>query len=104
MLEALRAVADTRESGPQLGINTVISAVNLDSLEPLLRWAQAARHIDSIYFMAVMRPFGSEEGWDWHEKEEWRFLWPDPDRACERIDGLIAAGKDGKLGNPEKAA
>jgi MoaA/NifB/PqqE/SkfB family radical SAM enzyme len=102
VMKAIEHLAAEKKPGFTLGINTVISAVNLGSLEPLVRWVQKHPALDSIYFMAVMRPFGSDLGWDWYEKEECKFLWPAPEKAAAAIDRLTQLKKDGKLENPAK--
>ena len=86
----------------KLGINTVISAINLDSIIQLTEWINDNRNLESLYFMAVMRPFGAALDWQWQEKEEHGFLWPkDANKAVSVIDGLIERKLRGyKIENP----
>lgn len=84
-----------------IGINAVISGMNMDSIIPLSHLAQKDKRIGHIYFMAVMQPFGSPPDREWFRKEEYRFLWPqDAKRAGEVMDELIRLKQAGyKINN-----
>lgn len=87
----------------KVGINSVISAVNLQEIEALVGWVTRNKALDSIYFMAVMRPFGAPVDWQWHKKDEYKFLWPqDPGKVSDVLDKIIAMKKQGfhKIENP----
>ncbi|MDD4939445.1 MAG: radical SAM protein [Candidatus Omnitrophica bacterium] len=86
----------------KLGINSIISGANLDDILELTEWVQKRLCLDSIYFMAVMRPFGSGFEWEWFKKEECKFLWPSETLRVETVlDKLIALKKKGyKIENP----
>lgn len=86
----------------KLGINTVISAKNLDDIVELSEWTTNNKNFDSIYFMAVMRPFGSDLDWHWFKKEEYSYLWPSDYSKVELVlDKLIALKNKGfKIENP----
>lgn len=66
----------SQSSSLKIGINTVISNLNLDGIIPLIEAIQEDRRIDHIYFMAVMQPFGTQPDREWFLKDEFRFLWP----------------------------
>jgi MoaA/NifB/PqqE/SkfB family radical SAM enzyme len=76
VMDAIGYLSKFDRRGMKLGINSIISAKNLDDIVELTEWAQKDKRIDSIYFMAVMRPFGSNLGWDWHQNKDYEFLWP----------------------------
>jgi len=64
------------QHSPTIGINTVISKMNLEEIIPLMQLVQEDKRIGHIYFMAVMQPFGSTPEREWFLKEEFRHLWP----------------------------
>ena len=91
----------SRESNLSIGINTVISNMNIDSIVPLSRLVQRDQRISHIYFMAVMQPFGSSSDREWFLKEENRYLWPqDEKRVGEVMNELIGLKEEGyKINN-----
>lgn len=103
LMQALTYLGKYKREGFSLGINTVISAVNLESIIELTEWVNNNRDLGSIYFMAVMRPFGSNLGWQWQDDPECGFLWPrDPGKTGMMIDKLIELKRRGyKVENPE---
>lgn len=76
VMNAIEYLSKFKENKLKLGINTVISASNLDDIIGLTEWVNKNKSLDSLYFMAVMRPFGSSLGWDWQEDKDYEFLWP----------------------------
>jgi MoaA/NifB/PqqE/SkfB family radical SAM enzyme len=79
-----------RPSNLKIGINTVISNLNLDELVSLVEITQGDTRIDHIYFMALMQPFGTAPDREWLLKEEFRFLWPqDKDKTMSVLGQLI---------------
>jgi len=86
----------------KLGVNTVISGKNLDDIVELSRWAEGNKNLGSIYFMAVMRPFGSDLDWHWFEKEEYSYLWPSDYSKVETVLGNLIdlKNKGFKIENP----
>ncbi|MBU0504345.1 MAG: radical SAM protein [Candidatus Omnitrophota bacterium] len=103
VMKAIELLSKYKGSRMKLGINTVISAANLDKIVPLIEWVSANNNLDSIYFMAVMRPFGAPIDWQWHKKNEYKFLWPqDPGNVNVVLDKIIAMKKQGysKIENP----
>lgn len=78
------------------GICCVIYEKNLDDILSLLEWADNDDRINSIYFMAAMRPNNTPENSQWREKDEFSCLWPkDPLKASSIIDELINRKKNG---------
>jgi len=84
-----------------IGINTVISNMNLEGIIPLTQMVQDDKRISHIYFMAVMQPFGSSPEKEWYLKEEFRYLWPqDPEKVNGILNRLIELKKEGyKINN-----
>jgi MoaA/NifB/PqqE/SkfB family radical SAM enzyme len=77
-------------SNLKIGINTVISNLNLDEIISLVEISQGDSRIDHIYFMALMQPFGTPPDREWFLKDEFRFLWPqDKDKTKTVLDQLI---------------
>jgi len=90
LMRAMDYLSKFKGNKMKLGINTIISAKNLGDMAELAEWAQQNSNIDSIYFMAVMRPFGSGLDWDWFKKEGYSDLWPaDYSRVEAVLDELI---------------
>lgn len=103
VMKAIEFISKYKGSGMKLGINTVISAANLDEIAPLVEWVSANSNLDSIYFMAVMRPFGAPVDWQWFKKPEYQFMWPqDPNKVSAVLDKIISMKKQGrrKVENP----
>jgi len=101
-MRALDYLSKYKTNKLKLGINTVISAKNMDNIVNLSEWTTDNRNLDSIYFMAVMRPFGSDLDWHWFKKEEYSYLWPSDYSKVELVlDKLIALKNKGfKIENP----
>jgi len=62
--------------GLNIGINTVISNLNMHEIIPLTELVQKDNRIGHIYFMAIMQPFGTKAEREWFAKDEFCFLWP----------------------------
>jgi MoaA/NifB/PqqE/SkfB family radical SAM enzyme len=96
LMRAIDYLNKFKDKRLKLGINTIISAKNLDDIVKLTEWTMHNRNLDSIYFMAIMRPFGSDLDWDWFKKEEYSYLWPSDYSKVEAIlDKLIALKNKG---------
>lgn len=100
IMEAIGCIAKKR-SGPTLGINTVISNLNLDELLILTDVVQEDKRINHMYFMAVMQPFGTQFDKEWFLKEDFYALWPkDENKVRYVINELITRKKSGyKINN-----
>ena len=76
LMKAIEYVSKYKGKNLKLGINAIISAKSLDGITGLAEWVMHNQNLDSIYFMAVMRPFGSSLSWDWFKKDDYAYLWP----------------------------
>ncbi len=85
----------------KIGVNTVISNLNIDEIVPLTEMVQKDRRIDHIYFMAVMQPFGTQADPEWFLKDAFRSLWPqDTGKVKSTLDTLLSLKKKGyKINN-----
>jgi len=96
-LELVSAYAPDTE----LAINTIIVNDNADELPDLAAWANEDPRLSQIYFMAVMRPFGSDLALHWFDTDRARDLWPVPyervSRSLERLKEMKTAGV--RIGN-----
>lgn len=100
---AIGYLSKLKKNGMILGINTIISAVNLEGIIPLAEWVESNADLDAVYFMAVMRPFGSKEDWGWYKNKEYSFLWPsDMRRVAFVLDRLkdLKRHPGSKIANP----
>ncbi|MDD5281441.1 MAG: radical SAM protein [Candidatus Omnitrophica bacterium] len=100
IMDAIGHIAK-KGSGPEIGINTVISNFNLDDLLILADAIQDDKRINHLYFMAIMQPFNTPPDKGWFLKEDFRGLWPeDKDKVRYVINELIARKKSGyKINN-----
>ncbi|MFH2144909.1 MAG: radical SAM protein [Candidatus Omnitrophota bacterium] len=76
----------------KIGINTVISKLNLKEIPELVEWVQNNEKISYINFQAIAQPFAYTEIPDerWFEAQEYRFLWPDDRELIDKVmDKLI---------------
>ena len=102
VMEAIEYLSNFKNSKLKVGINTIVAAINLDKLVELSEWVDNNKNLESIYFMAVMRPFGSDLDWDWYTRADYDFLWPkEPQQVDFVIDRLIELKRKGyKIENP----
>jgi MoaA/NifB/PqqE/SkfB family radical SAM enzyme len=82
------------QNSPIIGINTVISKMNLEEIIPLAQLVQEDKRIGHIYFMAVMQPFGSNHEREWFLKEEFRHLWPQDLKMVNSVLSRLIALKE----------
>lgn len=76
----------------KMGINTVISGVNLKEVVELTQWAERHEGLFHINFQAITQPFSFTEATreDWFKDEKNKFLWPDDKNTVNKtIDELI---------------
>jgi len=102
VLKAVEHVNDLQEK-PTLGINCLISAVNLEEILPLARWVISNNKISGVIFQAVIQPFDTVPDDQWYKKDMFRELWPkEIERVEYVIDQLIELKKSGndKISNP----
>ena len=102
-MKALEHFKRIGKNGMRLGINSIITASNLDDVVGLAEWVERNELLDSLYFMSVMRPFGAPVDWEWFKKEEFKELWPaDYSKVESVLNKLIEMKKScKKIENPE---
>jgi len=90
------------KKGMKLGINSIFTALSMDSAVSLAKWVQQNESLDSLYFMSIMRPFGSSFDGEWFKKDECKGLWPsDYSKAEDILNQLIELKKTcKKIENP----
>ncbi|MBU3911684.1 MAG: radical SAM protein [Candidatus Omnitrophica bacterium] len=90
------------KKGMKLGINSIFTALNMDDVVELAKWVQQNESLDSLYFMSIMRPFGSSFDWEWFKKDGCRELWPsDYSKTEDVLNKLIELKKSCyKIENP----
>ncbi|MBU1863700.1 MAG: radical SAM protein [Candidatus Omnitrophica bacterium] len=100
VINAIQYVAEESTS-IEMAINTIITKQNIHDLIPLVEWVNSHERLSQIYFMAVMRPFGSDLDVDWYDTERATALWPDDSITINNVlDRLIEMKQDGaKIGN-----
>ena len=75
---------------PKIGINTIIMKPSLDGLADLTEWVNSNKCLTGIYYQAITRPFHTPFVKEWHNKDEYSFLWPnDTARLDAVIDSII---------------
>ena len=75
-----------------IGINTVISGINLEDIIELTRWVENNKQIAYINFQAIAQPFSYSEAPDteWFNRDAYQHLWPkDENRIKAMLDKLI---------------
>ncbi len=100
VMNAFRYVSSHSER-IEMAINTIILKHNIDDLVALVEWVNSEPRLSQIYFMAVMRPFGSDLDLYWQESERAKVLWPDDYPKTEEVlNRLIEMKRQGsKIGN-----
>jgi hypothetical protein len=100
IIKAIGYLAKAADS-VKIGINTVVSNLNLREIVPLVDTVEQDKRIDHIYFMAVMQPFGTPADAEWFLREEFRFLWPQDTAGVRSVlDTLIDLKRKGyKINN-----
>ncbi|MFH1061665.1 MAG: radical SAM protein [Candidatus Omnitrophota bacterium] len=85
----LQAIENIAESNPDIciGINTVISGINLLDIIELTRWVENDKRLAYINFQAIAQPFSYSEAADqyWFQSDEYQSLWPNDKPEIERI-------------------
>ncbi len=102
VMDAIEYFSQDRRKDMRLGINSIITGESLDDVIELTEWVEQNKNLDSIYFMAVMRPFGSDLSDEWFKKDEHKSLWPSDYSKVETVlSRLIELKKQGyKIENP----
>lgn len=69
---------------------SIISEQNLDDLVELARWVNSNMASSNIFFQAITQPFSTPIEDNWHQKDEYSFLWPkDKNKVNRVLDELI---------------
>jgi len=86
-----------------IGINTVISKINLNDIIELTQWVENDNRLAYINFQAIAQPFSFTEPNDekWFMTEKYKFLWPDNQKHMETtINFLVELNNRGfKIAN-----
>lgn len=102
VLKAVEHVNNLQKK-PTLGINCLISAVNLEEILPLAHWVIGNHKISGVIFQAVVSPFGIAPDDQWYKKDIFSELWPQQIARVEYVlDQLIKLKNSGndKISNP----
>ncbi|MFH1460397.1 MAG: radical SAM protein [Candidatus Omnitrophota bacterium] len=87
----------------KIGINNVISKVNLAGIIDVINWAENDPKISYINFQAIAQPFSYTEALnlEWFKSDKYKFLWPDDEKSINEImDSIIALkNKNFKIAN-----
>ena len=75
---------------PSIGINCLISDVNLDDILPLAHWSISNDKVSGIIFQAVIQPYETPPDNEWYKKDMFKELWPKDAKKIEYVlDQLI---------------
>ncbi|MBU1088064.1 MAG: radical SAM protein [Candidatus Omnitrophica bacterium] len=96
----LKAIENVATFSPNtcIGINTIISGLNIDDIIDLTCWVENNKLISYINFQAIAQPFSYDKAPDveWFKLEDYKNLWPqDKQKIKETIDQLIALKEKG---------
>lgn len=81
---------------PTIGINCLISAVNIDSLLPMAEWVINNEKTSGVIFQAVIQPHDTAPDNFWYEKQSFSALWPKKQEQLDRVlDKLIELKRKG---------
>ncbi len=81
-----------------IGINTIISGVNLEEIVELVEWVDKNENILYINFQAIAQPFSYDHAPDleWFNRKESSFLWPKDSQKIEKtINRIIDLKRNG---------
>ena len=99
---AIQAIDYLNKQGAKgTAILAVIMGPNLDHIIELADWAENNDSISSIYFQAISQPIATQKDYQWYEKDEFSYLWPqDESHLAYIINRLIACKNEGyKISN-----
>ncbi len=106
LARALKAVENVNRFAAEtaIGINTVITGLNLNDLPKLADWVEQDSRIQHLHFQAVTQPFSFRDPFDpeWQARESFQELWPsDWERLWQVLEDLkarkLAGGKIANL-------
>jgi len=99
----MRAIVNFKIFAPHinLGINSVITNHNMNSIIELSRFTLIEPKVNTLYFIALDKPYESEYGDDWMYNSEVSDLWPKDKQIINQVfDSLIQEKKINlKIGN-----
>jgi MoaA/NifB/PqqE/SkfB family radical SAM enzyme len=74
----MKALDYIEEFAPNIvvGINTLITAVNIHGLKQLSSWVKDKKIVKRLYFSILDRPLTTNLGPDWRENTKFSYLWP----------------------------
>jgi MoaA/NifB/PqqE/SkfB family radical SAM enzyme len=94
----LKAIDNIRSYSPDtmIGINTVISNINLDGIIGLVEWVEKNVDIKYINFQAVSQPFSYDQApiEQWFSQEEYKKLWPEDKQKIKDVIGRLIGLKE----------
>lgn len=102
-LRAIDYLDKFRNGRIEIGIQTVISNVNLDDILPLVEWANRDSRLNVIYLQPIVQPYNTEFDYNWNKNEQYSFLWPtNADKAKAVVEELIRLKEECgyKISNP----
>lgn len=81
---------DNLQKKPTIGINCLISNINLDEVLSLARWVINDKRISGVIFQAVIQPHETPPDHEWYKKDIFSELWPkDMGKVDYILDQLI---------------
>ncbi len=98
--KVMKAIDNLSVYNVSINLLAVIMSLNLDSIIPLLKWANSNPKINSINFNALTKPICANVGEDWYINSSYSYLWPD-NKVIAVLDEIIKLKKtNNKIGNP----
>lgn len=84
------------EGGPVIGVNCLISALNLESVIPVAKWVLDNKRLSGVIFQAVIQPHNTLPNDLWYEQQPFSQLWPKDVRRVDMVlDELITLRRRG---------
>ncbi|MBU1912275.1 MAG: radical SAM protein [Candidatus Omnitrophica bacterium] len=81
---------DILQKKPTIGINCLISSINLDDILPLAHSVINDKRISGVIFQAVVQPYETPLDDEWYKKDKFNELWPNDIKKVEYVlDQLI---------------
>lgn len=102
VMEAIETLSKINKNLLNMHVVTTIMQPNLEDIIPLAEWVNKDERLGHISFQAIMQPFFTPQEDDWHNNEEFSFLWPkDTNKVVHVLDRLIELKNKGyKIFNP----
>lgn len=90
--KVLNAIDSLSKFAPHIGINiqNIIMDINLEDVIEMSEWVEKDAHLDYIYYLAPVLPFGAPLDECWFNKDTYQFMWPhSTERVIAILDELI---------------